>query len=877
MCYNSEFTGPDVDARLVLTKELEEVITKDVRNLNDKLDKKPGKNLFNKDSEHHIYGKYISTLNYILESDLYLITEYIQVKPDTAYCFMWPNTGVGCALYDKDYNYIKVVPVSNFTTTSATRYIRFSQVISRIDSQQLEEGTTSTAYEPYTDLDITITESDIQNGAVTNSKIAGNSVDGSKVKDKAISLFKLDFTTPGKNLVNINDRDVALGYYVYNGVLTSSPTYNTTGFIPVEEGVEYVLSDNGSLHYARFIDFYNEAREVVSYSANVTNINIPNGIKYVRISVINTAWEHFQMEKGANPTYFESFNYYINGNVVKDIVVENDTIGTNQIKDKAVTPSKTTFFKKGKNLVDINSSNILYGQYLDAKDTPMPNSNYNTTDYIPVEPGKKYVIGASDKEEMPARIISTYDGSYNITSNYFSNAYSIVIPDGVSYIRAALYATSWDYAQITEGDNRVPYEKYAMIASEYLPDMMSGTSGVEIYVPKDIYVASGRTIELYYEQMVLNAHRYNIQATCSIGKALDRKFQIIGDDDKIGDYQLTINVYNDSAALVGSGTGTIHIVSNISNAVNIVPFGDSLTNDKPWLAEVESLSNSKINMVGTRHNQHEGRSGASVSLYLDKTGGLLYNYDNFYSGAGVDAPIFSASASYNKGDIVRYPATFGTGATGYHVYAFKAAHSGAWNASDVVCISGGNPLYDYNNNKISLDFYKDFQGLSVDAIILYLGTNGINLSPENNMNGALGIKTLIDEIRQEDATTPIIVVNTIFRSSQNGIGNQGNTDGYKAQAAYKFEEDRKVLLLAKSLGEMLDGYDNVYIAPVGFTHDSKYNFGNTKVAVNPRLEVTETVYELMPSDSVHPLNSGYYQMADTIYSTICAISSKGEI
>ena len=155
-----------------------------------------------------------------------------------------------------------------------------------------------------------------------------------------------------------------------------------------------------------------------------------------------------------------------------------------------------------------------------------------------------------------------------------------------------------------------------------------------------------------------------------------------------------------------------------------------------------------------------------------------------------------------------------------------------------------------------------------------MGTNGINLSPETNNDGSLGIKTLIDEIRTEDTATPIIVVNTIFRSSQNGIGNQGNTDGYKAQSAFKFEEDKKVLLLAKSINEMVGSYDNVYIAPVGATHDSKYNFGNVKKAVNPRLEATENIFELYPSDSVHPQNSGYYQMADTIYSTICAIINK---
>lgn len=852
--YNSNYPGAKFDELFSKVENTEKLSLK----VNDKADKRPGKNLFNKNSPFHIYGKYISKTNQIFDNELYLITEYIQVKPNTNYCFRLANEGVGCAMYDIDYNFIKVVPMSNFTTTSETRYVRFSQLVNRLDSQQMEEGETFTSYESYTDFVI---------------EIGDGVIDNSKIKDRAVSLNKLDFTTSGKNLININDNNVRLGYYVANGDVLSNASYNATGYIPVSVGKDYVLSYNGTVATARFVDYYDANYEVVSTGANISKITIPDGVSYVRLSIAISSWAYIQLEEGTSPTNYEEFHPFIKGEYIKDVNVGPGKVGTTQIIDKAVSPNKTSFFAMGKNLIDINNANVLYGKYVGANGTIYSNSDYNTTDYLPVKAGKTYRVGASDKDSFSARVIATYDADYNITSNYYSNVDTIVIPDGVSYIRAAIYVVAWDYAQITEGENKIPYERYAVIDNRYLPNIASGAVDIAVYVPKDIYVASGRTIELYYEQMILNAHRYNVQATCSIGKALDRKFQIIGDDDKIGDYQLTINVYNDGAVLIGSGTGTIHIVKSITETVSIVPFGDSLTNDKPWLGEVETLSASKIKMVGTRHSKHEGRSGASVSTYLSKTGGLLYNYDNFYSGAGLDAPIFDENESYSKDDLVRYPTTFGIGVTGYHVYAFRNAHTGAWNTSDVVCISGGNPLFDYNNNKLSLSFYKEFQGLSFDAIIIYLGTNGINLSPENNMNGALGIKTLIDELRTEDTTTPIIVVNTIFRSSQNGIGNQGNTDGYKAQAAYKFEEDRKVLLLAKSLGEMLDGYNNVYIAPVGFTHDSKYNFGNTRVAVNPRFDVSDTVFELMPSDSVHPQTPGYYQMADTIYSTICAIFS----
>ena len=204
-------------------------------------------------------------------------------------------------------------------------------------------------------------------------------------------------------------------------------------------------------------------------------------------------------------------------------------------------------------------------------------------------------------------------------------------------------------------------------------------------------------------------------------------------------------------------------------------------------------------------------------------------------------------------------------------YVFTSAHNGAWSDSDVFNLSQTNPFLDYQTGEWSISAYKTRNSISYDAIIIFLGTNGLSLTPETNPNGALGIKTLIDNIREEEANTPIIVINTIFRSSQNGIGNQGNTDGYSAQSTYKFLEDKKVLLLAKSLQDMIGNYSNVYLCPCGFTMDSKYDFGNTKVQVNPRVESTDVVYELMPSDSVHPQESGYMQIADEMFSTLCAV------
>ena len=196
------------------------------------------------------------------------------------------------------------------------------------------------------------------------------------------------------------------------------------------------------------------------------------------------------------------------------------------------------------------------------------------------------------------------------------------------------------------------------------------------------------------------------------------------------------------------------------------------------------------------------------------------------------------------------------------VFMFINSHTGEWNSADVINMSYSNPFYNPETESLSFAHYLSLQNLSPDVVVFALGTNGMNDAPMTNINGALGIKELVDVVRADDSTIPIVIACPIMQSPQNGIGKQGNTDGYSAYHDFKFYSDKKRVLLSSAIEEILDGYNNVYICPWTQTHDSKYNFGTTKVPVNPRLTSTEDVYEIQPSDSIHPQTVGYQQMAD---------------
>ena len=56
--------------------------------------------------------------------------------------------------------------------------------------------------------------------------------------------------------------------------------------------------------------------------------------------------------------------------------------------------------------------------------------------------------------------------------------------------------------------------------------------GVELFLPEEIYVAEGVTLELYNSPGLFSGNKvlqnYNVKWTCAIGKNMQRKFSITG-------------------------------------------------------------------------------------------------------------------------------------------------------------------------------------------------------------------------------------------------------------------------------------------------------------------------------------------------------------
>lgn len=639
---------------------------------------------------------------------------------------------------------------------------------------------------------------------------------------------------------NLIDEDaITNGKYIQKNGTEHDGNYKVTDYIPVEAGEKYCFTwlEGGSRKSAslRFFACYDSGKVVVPSAGSDTMISeypitIADGVSYVRLSFSNhaTAYTKYQFEKGETPTEYHEYGEVI-GAVIKP----------EYIPETSMSSIPAFALKEGQNLWNKSDPDLGVGKFLNTNGRLDDNASYITSGFISVSEGDRliasYLGGDGTTPSAQMRTVAAFD--YAKTAINAKGVYSVddyTVPSGVSFVRVCLsknsYGENIQIQKVDPGESFMPYKAYEEPHYELKPENAEAYPGKpeNVYLPADVYVAVGRTIELYNEQIVLDHEKYRFRWVCPIGSAFARKFSVTG--ETAGNKKLVLNLYDDKGNLCWAGRSTIHVVAAGSPAKKILPIGDSLTNWKAWLQETMLLSGQSIEWLGTRYSglstdsegntypsgtiHHEGRSGWSAADYLANT---QYTFDNRYDGSDqVDG---------------------------------KA-----------------NPFWD--GTKFSLAHYLETQtGVAEpDAVQIFLGTN--DLANKGAAGAAADIVSLIDAIRDEYADMPILLCNTIFRSNQNGYGSVGEEaySGGSGANAWQYDEDAKVMDLMCALRESLKGYSGITFVPLASIMDREYDFGQVLTNVNPR----SSVQIPMPAESVHPQAAGYYQMADEMYSAICA-------
>lgn len=599
---------------------------------------------------------------------------------------------------------------------------------------------------------------------------------------------------------NLFDKSTGIdGYFVnqYNGTLAENSSYFASDWIVIKSETQYYIYPSASTRIA----FYDSNKNFISGEAFPSMpITSPVNSKYIRFSNYFNEVNSTQLEQSDVQTVYEDFELKIPTSKIKDY------FGVDAVTLKKVQLGEIPFLKLGKNLwsedLSVDGELLVYT----TGDVLTGYSNSKTSGFIKVEADTNYVCN----KEMQR--VCIYDTNKTFISGLSTNPSEtpLLIPSNGAYIRISfeIYKTN---IQVEKGNSITAYEEFGIwlvegIAERKLNSILE--SDVKAFLPDEICVTVGRTIELYNKQVLIttNIDNYSVVWTCDIGKNMKRKWTYTGIAGDVGEYSLTCTIYKDINTSIKTLSTTIKVVSNLATSKSLLTIGDSLTNNKYWLTELRTLSSNNITLVGTRgvtDLKHEGRSGFRAEDYLNPT-------EYTFEGEGIQ------------------------------------------------------PFWNSTLERFDWDYYKTQNSINPDIVQLYLGTNGITLDPNTN---AGNIKQIVDYIRQDDANIHIYVVFTLYRGDQNGIGEQTDSDGYTStNGQWKLEEDTKVFNLMEKLDELLSGYSNVYFVPISLTHDSEYNFGAVSTPVNPRASQVE----YLPTEATHPQQQGYEQMADIMYSTISA-------
>jgi hypothetical protein len=334
-----------------------------------------GKNLFDKSKA--TAGYYVNQTNGILTaSSSYYASDWIPILPNIQYSRVEYNGQF--AFYDINKNYISGGAVtSTFTTPANAYYLRTSISNSNIDIEQVELGSSKTAYVPYS--------FSLSKLLINTSNLGTGTVGKSNLNFNAAEL------QIGKNKFN-KDTSIA-GSYVDNatGIVFSNPSYTLSDWIAVQPNTQYT---------------YNVANRIAIYDANKVFITgymgqatftTPTNAAYIRISIPNANINTAQVEIGALSTSYEAYGYSI---------------------DKLIVPKTPDYF----DLILPKELNIAVGRTIELYNKQVCQcGNINNYHF-----SWACDIGAAMKRKWTVTATSAMVGNHALTLNVYDNNLNLV-------------------------------------------------------------------------------------------------------------------------------------------------------------------------------------------------------------------------------------------------------------------------------------------------------------------------------------------------------------------------------------------------------------------------------------------------------------------
>lgn len=385
----------------------------------------PGKNLFNIATATQ--GKFVNSSGGLSTGTSYSASDYIPVIGGVQYHASQQNNGnIGSASavhcwYDENFTFISYVagPARDLTAPDNAAYLRISFVTTN-QQVQVEVGTERTGYEAYNPI----------LGYLSNvlANIAGLETKTSQLYSKR----QLIATARTTNNYALTGQGASV-YKNTHRVRTFAVTAGDVVYIKVSKDGEYTYqwqTDN-SVHTGTSWSGVIGA----PYTDAVDGFFIvPTGATFLAISELKT-----------NTT-----------NEVRSVFAWSADMW-DELNNKVDV-------KTGRNLFNVDTINA--GYFVNASTGNLnANENYNTSDYIAVEPETNYHVSRENDGIVGTAStgICFYDSTYTYISGVAGNNLNITTPAGAAYCRFS-YAVQFSQIQFEKGTERTAYEQYSPIA-----------------------------------------------------------------------------------------------------------------------------------------------------------------------------------------------------------------------------------------------------------------------------------------------------------------------------------------------------------------------------------------------------------------------------